>query len=72
MTGTGRKPLRRSKDNRVIAGVCAGVAAWMGWEPLAGRFLFVLLSVMSVIIPGIIVYAVLWILIPEKERPDSA
>jgi phage shock protein PspC (stress-responsive transcriptional regulator) len=65
-----RPPFRRSK-NRIIAGVCAGVSEWLGWEPLAGRLLFVLISVMSVGVPGIIVYLVLWTVMPGPEDADA-
>ena len=59
-----RPPFRRSR-NRIIAGVCAGVSDWLRWDPAAGRALFVLLSVMSVGIPGIVVYMVLWTIMPK-------
>jgi phage shock protein C len=66
MTGQ-RPPFRRSRS-RIIAGVCAGISEWLGWEPAAGRFLYVLLSVMSVGVPGIIIYAVLWTIMPRPEN----
>lgn len=61
-----RQPFRRSND-RMIAGVCAGCADWLGWSHGTGRFLFVLISVMSVIVPGIVVYLVLWTIMPKPE-----
>ena len=64
------KPFRRSND-RIIAGVCAGIAEWLGWDANTGRFLFVLISVMSVIIPGILVYGLLWLTMPAPEPPSE-
>jgi len=58
-------PLRRSRKHRMIAGVCGGIAEWLGWSPNAVRVLYVLVSVLSVAFPGIIVYIVLWIVMPE-------
>ena len=58
------KKLTRS-DNRMIAGVCAGIAEYLGWSVGLTRLLFVLVSVLSVAFPGILVYLVLWLLIPE-------
>jgi phage shock protein PspC (stress-responsive transcriptional regulator) len=57
-------PLHRSRSNRVIAGVCGGLARWLGWNATTTRLLYVLLSVLSVAFPGILVYIVLWIVMP--------
>lgn len=60
------KILRRSRTNRVIAGVCGGFAERFGWNAMFLRFLFVVGSFLP-IIPGFIVYIILWILLPEEE-----
>lgn len=57
--------LTRSSRNRMIAGVCGGIAEWLGWDPTVTRIVYVLVSIFSVAFPGIIVYIVLWILMPE-------
>lgn len=65
--------LQRSRRNRMIAGVCGGIAEWLGWDPTIVRVLYVLVSIMSVAFPGILVYIVLWIVMPKApagERPD--
>lgn len=62
-----KKPgLQRSQENRVIAGVCGGIAEWLGWSPTVVRLLYVLVSVLSAAFPGILVYIVLWVLMPER------
>ncbi len=58
--------LRRSKD-RVIAGVCGGLAEKYGWSPDRTRLVYVLVSFFSVAFPGILVYLALWFLMPEAE-----
>ncbi len=58
--------LRRSRSDRMIGGVCGGIAAWLGWTPTRVRVIYVLVSVLSVAFPGILVYIVLWILIPSE------
>jgi phage shock protein C len=58
-------PLQRSQRNRMIAGVCGGIAEWLGWDPTVVRVLYVLISVISVAFPGILVYLVLWIIMPK-------
>jgi phage shock protein C len=57
--------LTRSK-NRRIAGVCGGLAAWLGWDPTLVRVAYVVISILSVAFPGILVYLVLWILMPNE------
>ena len=58
--------LRRSRD-RVIAGVCGGIAQTLGWSPSRVRLGYVVLSVLSAAFPGILVYLVLWFLMPESD-----
>jgi phage shock protein PspC (stress-responsive transcriptional regulator) len=58
-------PLRRSRRNRMIAGVCGGLAEWLGWDPTLVRVLYVVGSILSVAFPGLLVYAVLWLVMPE-------
>jgi len=62
-----RPGLQRSKDQRIIAGVCGGLAEWLGWDVTLVRILFVLVSVLSAAFPGVIVYLILWVLMPERE-----
>ena len=58
-------PLRRSRRNRMIAGVCGGLAEWLGWDPTLVRALYVVVSILSVAFPGLVVYVVLWLVMPE-------
>lgn len=57
--------LQRSK-NRMIAGVCGGLAKWLGWDPTVVRIAYVLVSILSVAFPGLIVYIILWVVMPEE------
>lgn len=58
------KKLTRSHD-QVIAGVCAGIAEYFGWDIALVRILYLVLSIFSAAFPGIIVYIILWIVMPE-------
>jgi phage shock protein C len=60
-------PLHRSRRNRMIAGVCGGIAEWLGWDPTLVRILYVLVSIVSVAFPGILIYILLWIIMPREE-----
>jgi phage shock protein C len=57
--------LRRSR-RRLIGGVCGGLAEWLGWDPTLVRILYVAVSVLSVAFPGIVVYVILWVIVPER------
>jgi len=56
--------LIRSRRNRMIAGVCGGLAQSLGWDPTLVRILYVFVSVISAAFPGILVYLVLWAVMP--------
>jgi len=58
-------PLRRSRRRRLIAGVCGGLAEWLGWDPTLVRVLYVVVSILSAAFPGLLVYVVLWLVMPE-------
>ncbi len=58
--------LIRSSSDRMIAGVCGGIAAYLGWPSGRVRLLYVLVSVFSAGFPGIVVYLVLWFLMPTR------
>jgi len=64
---TPRPGLQRSRDS-MIAGVCGGIAEWLGWSPSLVRVLFVLVSVLSAAFPGILVYIILWFLMPARDN----
>ncbi len=57
---------RRSRRDRLIGGVCGGLAEWLGWTPTRVRVLYVLVSVLSAAFPGTLVYIVLWIVVPSE------
>jgi phage shock protein PspC (stress-responsive transcriptional regulator) len=61
-----KRKLTRS-NNRIIAGVCAGIAEWLGWDIALVRLLYLILSIFSAGFPGIIAYIILWIIMPEEE-----
>jgi phage shock protein C len=63
MSATGR-PLRRSRSNRIIAGVCAGLGEFFGISPLWFRLLF-LIALIPGGLPGLLIYLILWLIIPN-------
>ena len=59
------RPLHRSRYNVMLAGVCGGIAEWLGWDPTLVRVLYVLASILFVAFPGIIVYLILCVVMPQ-------
>lgn len=64
-------PVRRSRD-RMIAGVCGGLAERLGWSPGRFRLAYVILSICSAAFPGVLVYAVLWLVMPSPAAGPRA
>ena len=62
-----RPTLSRSRDDRVLAGVVGGIARRFGWNSTLLRVIYVLASAISIAFPGILVYLVLWLLMPEED-----
>ncbi len=65
------RPLRRSRANRQIAGVIGGLAEYFGLDPTLLRVIYVVGSIVSAAFPGILVYLLLWLLIPEAGGADN-
>lgn len=65
MGNTSSARLLRSRD-RILGGVCGGLAKWLGWDVTIVRIAYVLISIMSAAFPGTIVYIILWMIMPEE------
>ncbi|MEA1987137.1 MAG: PspC domain-containing protein [Candidatus Marinimicrobia bacterium] len=58
--------LERSLDERMFVGVLGGLADYLGWDVTILRILYVVVTLFSSVFPGVILYIILWILMPEK------
>ena len=65
MTETPKK-LFRSKQNKMISGVCAGIAEYANLDPNVVRIIFIVGSLMTGLGPGIIAYVAIILLVEEK------
>jgi len=65
----GTKRLYRSRDGRVVAGVCAGLAAYFGVDPTLVRLAFALLTIFGGM--GVLLYLCAWVVIPEEGDGGS-
>jgi len=59
------KRLYRSQ-NRILGGVLAGFAEYINADPTIIRIAYVLLSILSAAFPGLLVYIIFWIVVPEE------
>lgn len=64
-----KRKLTRS-SNRMIAGVCSGIAEYFGWDPTLLRIVYVLASFFTAF-AGVIIYVILWIVMPEIRPSDG-
>jgi phage shock protein C len=65
------KKLMRSRKDKMIAGVCGGIAEYFNMDPTLVRIIYVLVSIFSIAFPGILVYIILWLVIPETDKVES-
>ena len=64
------KKLYRS-SNRILAGVCGGIAEYFDLDPTLIRVLYAVLSMFSAAFPGLVLYIILMILIPNYDQINS-
>lgn len=58
--------LVRPREGAMLAGVCAGLARWIGWDVTLVRLLYILVSVVSAAVPGVLIYVILWVVMPRE------
>ncbi len=68
MSTTPPQPLARAMNDRMLAGVMGGIAQRFGWNATLLRVVFVVVSMASAAFPGILVYLILWVLMPSEAN----
>ncbi len=61
-----KKRFYRSRKERIIAGVCGGLADYLDTDPSIMRLIVVLLAIFTGIIPFTLIYLILWVVVPEQ------
>ncbi len=64
------KRLYRSRDDKILGGVCAGIAEYLEIDPVVVRLLWVIGTLLSMGL-GIVAYILAWIIIPEERKMTS-
>ncbi len=67
MERTKSQRLYRSNKERMIGGVCGGIAEYFNVDPTLVRLIYVLASIFSIAFPGVLVYIILWAIIPRSN-----
>ncbi len=67
-----KKKLYRSSKQRMIAGICGGLAEYFDMDANIMRLLFVAISLLSVLFPMVIFYIIAWIIVPEEEKSKKS
>jgi phage shock protein C len=62
-----KQQLRRSRSHRMIGGVVSGLAEYLDLDITLARVLYVVASIVSAAFPGILVYVILWVLMPSED-----
>jgi phage shock protein C len=65
----GTKKLLRTRDGRIVAGVCSGIGEYLGIDPYVVRLAFALISVFGGF--GLLLYLAAWVVVPEEGEPAS-
>ena len=65
------KRLYRSRNDKILGGVCAGIAEYLEIDPVVVRLLWVILTLLSMGL-GIVAYIIAWIIIPEEAKVISS
>ncbi len=62
-----KKRLVRSRAQRMLAGVCGGIAEYLDVDPTVVRVLYIIISVLSAAFPGLIIYLILVFVMPSED-----
>jgi phage shock protein PspC (stress-responsive transcriptional regulator) len=67
-----KRKLARSQTDKMLGGVCGGCAEYFGWPSWIVRFVYVVVSILSAAFPGILIYLLLWLLMPLKHEDGES
>lgn len=61
----------RSSNEKKLGGVCAGIADYIDTDPTVIRVLWIVLTFFTAVFPGILLYIILWVVMPAGKTPQS-
>jgi len=57
----------KRSTNKLLTGVCGGIAEWYRLDPMFVRLFFLLTAAASAVVPGVVIYLILWWVMPPSE-----
>ncbi len=69
MQPDGPKRLKRSITDKMLGGVCSGIAKYSNVDSTVVRLIFAFATIFTVVFPGILIYLILWIIVPKDDLP---
>ncbi len=54
-------------DNRILGGVCAGIAEYANMDPTLARLIAVAVTIITMAWPGVLLYIIAWVIMPERK-----
>ena len=65
------KKLYRSQKQKMLGGVCGGLAEYFDVDATPIRLLFIALTIFTALFPMVIFYIIAWIIVPVEEQPKN-
>lgn len=62
------KRLMRTRKDRMVAGVCGGIAKYLIADPTVVRLVFALATIFTAVFPGVLIYLIMWIVVPKESE----
>jgi len=62
------KRLFRSDADSVLAGICGGIGEYIRVDPVVVRLLWIVVTLLTGIVPGLLIYGLAWIIVPQRPR----
>ncbi len=60
------KRLTRSRSDRMLAGICGGLANYLIVDPTIVRLVFALATFFTAVFPGVLIYLIMWVVVPKE------
>ena len=61
------KRLTRSRKDKMLGGICGGIADYMVVDPTIVRLIFALATFFTAVFPGVLIYLIMWIVVPKEQ-----
>jgi phage shock protein C len=62
------KRLIRSRNDKLLAGICGGLANYLDMDPTIIRLIYVLATLFTAVFPGVLIYLIMWIIVPKEKN----